>query len=182
MFWQIRKRDDGALMETYQSNEMIIKGGELGDDARFVHLLVPEGYHPSVVDYNPGTEFTGPYLDISEEKLKSWKRESNLAAQKAFVVLKEKETDTQVAGLLQGNAETTALMEATNSLFKYLKALQAAAMIEDSALSTEGQEGKSECQGMQTALYETVQGFRGARDTEIAAFVAPHQDVSPLYP
>jgi len=181
MFWQIRKRGDGTLMETYESPTQIIKGGELGDDSQYVHLPVPEGFDPSVVDWvcPPEGEM---YLEVNADKLVAWKKSKNKEAKDAFAIARENQGDADISVLIEGNAEATVLMIAMNHFLEYVKALQVAMSIEDSDLSAEGQAGKAAVVEMQTTLYTAVQQIRATRDADIAAFVPPHTDVDPLYP
>lgn len=180
MFWQIRRLSDGALMETYESPSQIIKGGELGDETRFIHLPVPEGFDPGVVDFNAGGG--SPYLEVNSDRLAEWKRQRNAVAKAEFATAKEAETDQTISAMIDGNAETTVLMIALNNAFEYIKALQVAAGITDEQLGETGQAAKADAQALQTNIYSAVQALRASRDAAVAAFIPPHGDVEPLYP
>lgn len=86
-------------------------------------------------------------------------------ANKTFYI---EDAEAQIKPYLGGREKVTMLMFATDNLFIYLKALQAALPLSDNLMSAEGQTAKATLQSMQTNLSAPIKAIMDAMDAAIA--------------
>ena len=153
-------------------------GNEWSNTSLFTHILMSQG---DMTCYNV-VAGTPPTLSLNSTNLNIWKQNQNQAALDAYSFQQNKVCDYQSDQLIAPLAETTVLMFATLDLFNYLSALQTAASIADGSLSSDGQTAKTNLTNMATTLVPALEALRTTRDNNIAAFVPPYSDASPLYP
>lgn len=154
-------------------------GNDWAKPLLFTHFLLPQGDY-TCYDITPVSG--SPTIALNSTKLDTWKRNQNLSAQTAYTTMRSTKCDLDCDAVMAPNQDVTWLMFAADNIFTYLQALQTAAGILDSALSSDGQTAKATLLDLRTNLYGAIQALRDQRDSDIAAYTPPYGDVSPLYP
>jgi len=138
-----------------------------GDDS--VH---PASGTASLVDGEPA----GLYLAEDADTKLAWEQAENVKARAAKIVTEETTADAAIHEVLLRASPETHLMVAVNHIFNYLKALQAAAGIDDVDMTGDGQTAKAALSTLQSDLLVGVQTLRATRDAAIENFVLPYPD------
>jgi hypothetical protein len=117
---------------------------------------------------------------VSDEDM--MKRIVNAASKVEFINSVESSYNHNVAALLSGKSETRVLSEMLYGIFIYLKSLQDAAGVLDSAMSEQGQVAKSAIDAVASGMYSQIESLRASKAESISNYVPPYSEVDPLYP
>ena len=156
--------------------------GPMGrEGSGFTSLLAPANADPNgMVVFDDGVGNLSLIFD--QTTLDGWQRSENKKALDTFTAQITTAGDAQIDALLSSKSENLFLAESLAMVFAYLAALQDAMGVQDSDLSTEGQQAKTVLLATKTDVYDVMQSILSTEDSDITAFAPPHPGVTPLYP